>query len=420
MPKKAKTVTIRQPTYYKEFSCIGPACTDNCCQDWQVTIDKQHYLQYMSVADHAFHERCKKAIRRNKKCSGTNDYAVMQHDGGRCVFQDPDGGCGIFRKLGEDALSDTCTIYPRLQVCVDEDYWERSLTLSCQEAARLALLTGKPLEFEEISYTIDPNDRLANLSGTPFWGKDIPHREELLAMRETCLEIIRQHDRPLTERILAIGLALRTVEHYIQEGKYARIPLLLQEYTARSADGTLLQGFFERLPEDPVATHWAMLLPAKHLMMVKGKRETLEILETIGSYCQVDEQKKIVVGPEALAFIAEKARETGDPFIDRHAQAVENYFSNYIFASFFPFVYLKDGCSLSYHAVTLAEQYAMLRILLGVMPQREGEEEEQRLIRLAAILAHITQHRNLGLDVKMFAKQKEDLDTLAYTAYMLR
>ena len=62
----------------------------------------------------------------------------------------------------------------------------------------------------------------------------------------------------------------------------------------------------------------------------------------------------------------------------------------------------------------------MLRILLGVMPQREGEDEEQRLIRLVAILAHITQHRNLGKDVQNFAKQKKDLDTLAYTAYMLR
>ncbi|MBD5092744.1 MAG: hypothetical protein HDT26_00395 [Subdoligranulum sp.] len=420
MPKKTKTVTIRQPAYYKEFSCIGPACTDNCCHDWMVTIDKKHYLQYMGVADHAFHEKCKKAILRNKKCKGTGDYAVMQLDSGRCIFQDPDGGCGIFRKLGEDALSDTCTIYPRRQVRMDEDHWERSLSLSCQEAARLALLTGKPLEFEEITYAIDPNDRLASSPGKLSWAKDAPHREELLAVRETCLEIIGQHHRPLTERILAIGLALRTVERYAQEGNYARISLLLKEYTAQSASGTLLQGFFERLPEDPATVRWAMLLPAKHLMSTERKLERLEMFETVGPYCEMEEDKKAAVGPKALDFITERAREIGDPFISRHAQAVENYFSNYIFSMFFPFTYQKDGCTLSYHAVMLAEQYAMLRILLGVMPQREGEDEEQRLIRLVAILAHITQHRNLGLDVQNFAKQRENLDTLAYTAYMLR
>lgn len=126
MPKQEKTVTITQPAYYKEFSCIGPACTDNCCHNWVITIDKRHYLQYMGVTDPAFHEQCKKAIRRNKKCTGTADYAIMQLDDGRCVFQDADGGCGIFRKLGEDALSDTCTVYPRIQTRIDEDHWERA------------------------------------------------------------------------------------------------------------------------------------------------------------------------------------------------------------------------------------------------------------------------------------------------------
>ena len=420
MTKKTRTVTIRQPAYYKEFSCIGPACTDNCCHDWTVMIDKKHYLQYMGVTDHAFHERCKKAILRNKKCGGDDDYAVMRLDNGRCVFQDPDGGCGVFRKLGEDALSDTCTIYPRLQKCVDEDYWERSLTLSCQEAARLALLTGRPLEFEEITYTIDPNDRLGNLPQTSYMGKGIPHREELLALRETCLQIIGQRGRPLTERILAIGLTLRTVERYIQEGKIERFPPLLQEYAARSADGTLLRGFFERLPEDPSMKHWAMLLPVKHLMTAEHRADMLELLKVIGAHCKYGEDMQVTVGPEAITFITKMARENGDPFIERHAQAVENYFSNYIFSSIFPFTYLKDGCSFSYHAVTLAEQYAMLRILLGTMPQREDEDEERRLIRLVAILARITQHRNLGLDVQNFAKQKENLDTLAYAVYMLR
>ena len=247
-----------------------------------------------------------------------------------------------------------------------------------------------------------------------------PHREELLAIRETCLEIIQQHRRPLTERILAIGLALRTVEHYVQDGKFERVPVLLQEYAARLTDGTLLQGFFERLPEDPTTTQWAMLLPTKHLMTTERPQERFDFLNVIGPHCQFDEAEKITIGPQALMFIIEKARKTGEPFIERHAQAVENYFTNYIFSMFFPYTYTKDGCLMSYHAVMLAEQYAMLRILLGVMPQREDEDEEQRLIRLATVLAHITQHRNLCLDVQNFAKQKEDLDTLAYAAYMLR
>ena len=337
MTKKAKTVTIRQPSYYKEFSCIGPACTDNCCHDWMITIDKQYYLQYMGIADHAFHEQCKKAILRNKKNTGTADYAIMQLSSERCIFQDPDGGCSIFRKLGEDALSDTCTIYPRMQFCVDADHWERSLTLSCREAARLALLTGKPLEFEEITYTVDPNDRLASWSTAPTFGQDTAHTEEILAIRTACLDMIRLHDRPLTERILAIGLLLRAVDRYLREGKYERISMLIEESMAQSANGTLLQNFFERLPEDPATVRWAMLLPAKHLMSVERRTDKLELFEAIGPYCEMEPDGKATVGPRALDFITQKAREIGDPFISRHAQAVENYVTNYIFSSFFPY-----------------------------------------------------------------------------------
>lgn len=420
MPKQEKTVTITQPTYYKEFSCIGPDCTDNCCHDWVVTIDKRHYLQYMGVTDPAFHEVCKKAVRRNKKCTGTSDYAIMRLDGERCVFQDADGGCGIFRRLGEDALSDTCTIYPRMQNRLDETHWERALTLSCREAARLALFTGKSIEFEDVVCAVDPADRLAAQQGEPFWSKNAARGRELLAVRAACLEIIRQRGRPLTERILSAGLALRTAERYLKEGKAERVVSLMKECAAQSAAGALLPDFLERLPQDVQTTRWAMLLPVKHLLKTERRSEGLELLSVIAPYCEMEGEAKGTVGPRALDFITARAREAGDAAIARCAQAVENYFVNYVFASFFPFTYLKDDCSLPYHAVILAEQYAMLRVLLGVMPAREGEDEEQRMLRLVTVLAHITQHRNLGKDVRNFAKQKKDLDTLAYAAYMLR
>lgn len=420
MGKKPQTVTIKQPTYYRQFSCIGPACTDNCCHDWIVTIDKKHYLQYLAVPDAAFHEKCKRAIQRNKKSDDPAMYAFMQLDAGRCLFQDPDGGCGIFRLLGEDALSDTCTVYPRLRVAIDETHWECSLTLSCEEAARLALLTGKPLEFEEFTYTIDPANRLLGSKPAEYVSQKIAPWNELSAVRAASMEIMQQHGRPLTERLLSIGLALRTADRYLQEGKAERIPMLMRECAAQSAAGALLQGFFERLPEDVTAQRWAMLLPTKHLLSTGRIKERAELFMALAQHCEIKADGKATIGEKTLDHVAQCAREAGDPFLARNAQAVENYLVNYIFSSFFPFPYLRYSHSLAHCAVVLTEQYAMLRILAGVMPPREGESEGQRLVRLVTLLAHITQHSNLLRDIQEYAKQKEDLDTLAYAAYMLR
>ena len=39
---KIKEIDIVQPDFYPAFGCIGPACTDNCCHSWLVTVDKEH------------------------------------------------------------------------------------------------------------------------------------------------------------------------------------------------------------------------------------------------------------------------------------------------------------------------------------------------------------------------------------------
>ena len=141
-----KEIEIIQPDYFQQFSCIGPACTDNCCHDWVVTIDKEHYQQYKAVQDPKFRELCSHAIKRNKNRNSTLDFGVMHlRAGERCAFQDEDGGCGIYRLLGPDSLSNTCTFYPRSMREFLPDVWEFSLSLSCIEVARLALLSGKPL-----------------------------------------------------------------------------------------------------------------------------------------------------------------------------------------------------------------------------------------------------------------------------------
>lgn len=422
MPKKEKTVTIIQPSYYAQFSCLGPACTDNCCHDWTVTIDKKHYLQYMGVPDHAFHEQCKRAILRNKKNKGDGDYAIMLLDSGRCVFQDPDGGCGIFRKLGPDSLSDTCTVYPRLQRAMGTDTWERCLTLSCQEAARLALLTGEPLQFERITSVIDPNDRLGQLHRHAVMDESTPHYAALQAMRKASIEILRLHNLPLRDRILAVGLSLRAADRYMHENKESRLPALMEQCVEQTANGEATAGLFDRMPYDPDTHRWAILLPVKHLLNTERAVEKLQMTQVIASYCKSLGGAKLEVGPAALDFIRDQAWKVGDPFLERYAQAAENYLVNYIFASLFPFTYAAESCSPAYHAVILAEQYAMLRILLGVMPPPPGaqESDDARFTRLIATLAHITQHRNLGRDVKNHASQKDGLDTLAYAAYMLR
>ncbi|MFP3632204.1 flagellin lysine-N-methylase, partial [Burkholderia sp. SIMBA_045] len=63
-----------------------------------------------------------------------------------CPFLNEEKLCSIQLKLGEDFLSHTCKTYPRVTQTVD-DVVELSATLSCPEAARLALLNPNKMQF---------------------------------------------------------------------------------------------------------------------------------------------------------------------------------------------------------------------------------------------------------------------------------
>ena len=36
------------PTFYKEFKCIGGACEDSCCDNWEIDLDDESLKLYMS------------------------------------------------------------------------------------------------------------------------------------------------------------------------------------------------------------------------------------------------------------------------------------------------------------------------------------------------------------------------------------
>ncbi len=90
-----------------------------------------------------------------------DNYARIELDGPACPFLS-EGWCAIQKKLGEEYLSIMCSAYPRVMNIVD-DVLQRSLDLSCPEAARIVLLDPNPMQFDEEEGP--PHDpRLANLS----------------------------------------------------------------------------------------------------------------------------------------------------------------------------------------------------------------------------------------------------------------
>ena len=415
-----KEIENIQPTYYRNFACIGPACTDNCCHSWRVTVDKEHYLRYMAVQDPDFHKLCSVGLIRDKKTGTNESYAIMAlRIDGRCIFQDSDGGCHIFRVLGPDSLCGTCTIYPRRKNQFLPHTLEFSLSLSCEEAARVALLSGGPVVFERFRRELDPADPIDKMEPLHTGGgKGAVPAPYCQPLRNACLELMQHQDATIQERILAIGLLMRRADRLFRSNQEKQIPDAAAQFLLQAKAGEF-SGLFERMEYNRNAHLSALELPAVHLMTAVRKPVLRQVWAALKPLCGQNSAREYYLGEEAMAFLLQQGQQKADPIFAQYAQAIENYFVSYIFTSTFPFSYFLRGLSFEYHSILLAEQYALFRILLGLLPAREGETTQQQLIRSVVALARITQHADLGRQVYDIGKAI-NLDSLAHAAYLLR
>ncbi len=126
-------IKVFVPTYFDKFRCIADKCPDTCCVGWEVDIDPETKEKYSSVSGE-LGDKIKKHLIRDE--TGCDIFTLCEGD--RCPFLNNCNLCEIQLCEGEDALSKTCTLFPRFF----DDFGkirEMGLGFGCPEAARIML-----------------------------------------------------------------------------------------------------------------------------------------------------------------------------------------------------------------------------------------------------------------------------------------
>lgn len=123
----------RYPHYYPQFHCLGSACPDTCCRDWDIVLDEETIADYQTAP-----APLASRLVRSLTTDEDGDTCFRLNDHGFCAMLTEDGLCSIQKEWGAEHLCQHCAAYPRFI----EEYGgltESSLALSCPEAARLLL-----------------------------------------------------------------------------------------------------------------------------------------------------------------------------------------------------------------------------------------------------------------------------------------
>ncbi|EKN3404446.1 flagellin lysine-N-methylase [Yersinia enterocolitica] len=143
-----KELMVVQPDYVANFSCVGAACRDHCCKRWSITLDKQTYRKY-TKSQNAEIRRIAITDISVSRASFSNWAEIKLNEHGNCPYLDQDQLCKVHKRLGADALSETCSSYPRLEHVYRHEK-RNSLNISCPEAARQVLFNPTALNMQSM------------------------------------------------------------------------------------------------------------------------------------------------------------------------------------------------------------------------------------------------------------------------------
>ncbi len=391
-----KTVTTEaiRPRYADSFRCIGPECEDTCCQGWSVFIDKPAYAKYQTIPDGPL----RTIIKQHLECTGNaSDFEYAQvklNSAGVCPFLSEDRLCAIQKEHGESYLSLTCSQYPRVRKTAD-GIEERTLLLSCPEAARLVLLDQQLVPLKENGQSTGSRyHELSANNTTSSWQASTP-LSYFLPVRNFAVLLLQDRSYPLWQRVFLLNMFCKRMEALTDRQEWNRIPTLLSEHSGIIAGGSLR-----------VALN---AIPAQTLLQLGIVMTLIEERASSGknqrfAECIEDFARGIGYQPGSTAIdLVQNYIDAYDgyyaPWLEKHGFMLENYLLNYVFGHLFPFG--KGGHEQGLHAHReshlLCIQYALIKgLLVGMAGYYQSSFSSDHVVKLIQSFSKAVEH-NAGL-----------------------
>ncbi|HOV25210.1 MAG TPA: flagellin lysine-N-methylase [Pseudobacteroides sp.] len=413
MGDKKRAVLV--PQYMLNFKCIGSECEDNCCIGWRVNIDHETYKKYQKIRDEELTPLCEQYVKRNRAQNhGESNYAKLKFsEDQKCPFLTENMLCRMQLKRGEEYLSDVCTIYPRIANTLNS-ILERSATMSCPEAARLALLNEEGIEFDEMEEPANIKNIVSwniNTHDLKFNNKPVKYLWEL---RVFTISLLQNRNYRLYERLIILGMVFNMFQERVSEGKVNDIPGLIASYSNIIEDGSLR----ESLSSIPVQYNIQMKLlkemaDKRYLMGINSKRY-LECFSDFlkGLECTVDAKVEEVGERYQKAY-----KEYYEPFMDSHEYILENYLVNYVFKNMFPF---SKGESLFDSYMMMVLHFSLIKMLLIGMAGFHKKLTVDLVIKLIQSFSKTVEHNQKYLDRIADLMRYNGFNTMAYMAILIK
>ncbi len=342
------------------FECIGPACEDSCCANWQVDVDREHFVKISRLLGRTpggQEELTRAFVFPDEQTPGR--YARMRlTDESHCPFWDREQMCSLQRRFTERLLPDVCAHFPRSLSIVDGKM-ELNGHLSCPEVTRRALADEHACDLVEVAEVAHTRGGVRQRT---FLDNEDPYYARFLEVRETLQSILNLKQYPMRSRLFfALCFADRTAP-FFHRGTTVFVAVRWDEERRNMSDPLLLEEMHAelekaRLPDGLALFVIAQVLSGDVQLRAGGRlRQTVtEVLESFG----LDFGGREVSATELwAAYLPRRQGRMADSGA-RIDQIFENYCRQFWLRDWYV-----DSTDMFQHVQSLLVRVAVLRFLL--------------------------------------------------------
>lgn len=203
---------ILQPKYVADFQCAGSKCDAKCCRNlWLIDIDRETYKKYQRIKNPSMRKKILTSMQPSITRVG---FKIKFNENGACPLLCEDNFCYVQKNLGEDALSETCKLYPRRLNKIG-NYQFRVLSMTCPVVAEQALLSPYGMELQQLSCE---DDSVAwELAVKNTHSKEVSDDLAAVHIMVGGLAILQNTSYTFEQRLVLLGLFLDRVEDCQQD-----------------------------------------------------------------------------------------------------------------------------------------------------------------------------------------------------------
>jgi lysine-N-methylase len=401
------------PQYVKEFSCIGSECEDSCCVGWKIDIDIDTYKKYKNIkGSHKLKTTLDKSIKKNRTSTCDSNYAKIKlKKDGRCPILDENNLCNIHSQFGKDYLSYTCTVYPRYVNIVDERT-ELSLSMSCPEAARLALFNKELMSFDETEDT-DNARNLAKQSVVTHGKGDNHLNYYFWELRIFTISLLQNRDYTISERLILLGMFYQKVQNLIDNNLLNEIPKLIEENKIKI--GQKSQNRFSQIPK----TTDIQIQLVKSILDASSSVNNKRFLECLSDFMDGLKQGKDEI--QDIDEVVNRYEECYDKYYQTYMEEnefiLENYLVNYVYKNMFP---LNNGYEVFKSYCLLTIHYSIIKVLLIGVSGYHEKLTNDIVLKVIQSFGKVIEHNGPFLTAILKKMEEKDYLTMAYMAVLIK